>query len=59
MCNTLSVKFFYPLVVVGLVAVVVVHGHVLEAPDNLETYLNEFLVKKHPLNMCHMLKLKI
>ena len=48
MCNTLSVKFIYPLVMVGLVAVVFVHGRVLEAPDNLETYLNEFLVKKHP-----------
>ena len=34
-----------PLVVVGLVVVVVVHGRVLEAFDNLETYLNEFLVK--------------
>ena len=47
MCYTLIAKFCYPLVVVGLVAVVVVHGRVLEAFDNLETYLNEFLVKKH------------
>ena len=48
MCNTLIAKFYYLLVVVGLVAVVVVYGRGLEAPDNLETYLNEFLVKKHP-----------
>ena len=47
MCNTLISKFFYPLVVVGHVAVVAVHGRVLEAFDNLETYLNEFVVKKH------------
>ena len=46
MCNTLIAKFYYPLVVVGLVAVVVVHVHVLEAVDNLETYLNEFIIKK-------------
>ena len=37
MCNTLIAKFYYPLVVVGLVAVVVVHGRVLEAFDNLKT----------------------
>ena len=48
MCNTLIAKFYYPPVVVGLVAIAVVHGRVLEAQENLETYLNEFLVKKHP-----------
>ena len=47
MCNTLIAKFYYPLVVVGLVAVVVVHVHVLEAVDNLETYFNDFIFKKH------------
>ena len=38
---------YYPLVEVGLVAVVVVHVHVLEAVDNLETYFNDFIFKKH------------
>ena len=47
MCNALIAKFYYPFVVVGLVAVVVVHGRVLEAFDNFETCLNEFIFKKH------------
>ena len=45
--KNIKTKFYYPLVVVGLVAVVAVHRHVLEAFDNLKTYLIDFLSKKH------------
>ena len=43
-CHT-QVDYIYPLVEVGIVSVVVVHGRVLEAFDNLGTYLNEFPFK--------------
>ena len=38
---------------VGLVAVVNVHGHALDACDNAYTCLNGFLVKNQSKNMCH------
>ena len=44
MCQS---KFVSPLVIIDLIAVVVVHGHVLDACDNLETCFNDFVVKKH------------
>ena len=47
MCYIQIVHSIYPLIVVGLVAVVIVHVRVLEALDNLETYLNKFIFKKH------------
>ena len=47
MCYIQIVHSIYPLIVVGLVAVVIVHVGVLEAFDNLETYLNVLVYKKH------------
>ena len=52
MCKTKFENIIHPFAVVGLVAVVAVHGHVLDACDNLETCFIEFLVKIHTLNMC-------
>ena len=45
MCKTKFENIIHPLAVVGLVAIKVVHGHVLDACDNLETCFIEFLVK--------------
>ena len=47
MCKTRFENIIHPLVVVGLVAVEVVPGHVLDACDNLESCFIKFLVKKH------------
>ena len=60
MCNTLISKFYYPLVVVGLVAIGIVHGHSLESFDNLETHLNQLFVKNTHIkvNMCNTLTTK-
>ena len=45
MCKTKFKNTIHPLAVDELVAVEVVHGHVLDAFDNLETRFVEFLVK--------------
>ena len=42
-----ALNFNYPLIMVGLVAVVVVNEHVIDACHDLETKINEFLVKNH------------
>ena len=45
MCHSHTVNSYNPLAVVGLVAVVVVHEHALDASDNLESLFFGLFVK--------------